>query len=159
MSQLEKDQHFMEMAISEAEKAFLLDEVPVGAILILNDKILSRAHNARISTIDPTGHAEIIAIRKAAQTIKNYRLTGASLYVTLEPCPMCFGAIIEARIKEVVFSVREPRSGVMGSLYDFQNDPRWMHKIIVREGVLQEPVRNLLHNFFEKKRLGPQDHL
>ncbi len=149
----------MKMAISEAKKAFLADEVPVGALLLLGDRVLSRAHNTRISTFDPTGHAEILAIRKAAQTIKNYRLTGASLYVTLEPCPMCFGAIMEARIREVIFSVREPRSGVMGSLYDFQNDPRWLHKIVVREGVLDEPVKELLHSFFLKKRLGPQDHL
>jgi tRNA(adenine34) deaminase len=149
----------MKLAISEAEKAFSLDEVPVGAILVLDDKILSRAHNARIAGSDPTGHAEILAIREAARATKNYRLQGASLYVTLEPCPMCFGAIMEARIREVIFSAREPRSGVMGSLYDLQNDPRWAHKIIVREGVLDEPVKELLRNFFEKKRLGPQDHL
>ena len=96
----------MKLAISEAEKAFSLDEVPVGAILVLDDKILSRAHNARIAGSDPTGHAEILAIREAARATKNYRLQGASLYVTLEPCPMCFGAIMEARIREVIFSAR-----------------------------------------------------
>jgi len=159
MSQFEKDLYFMGLAVSEAKKAILIDEVPVGAVLLLGDQVISSAHNARINTFDPTGHAEILAIRKAALTIKNYRLTGASLYVTVEPCPMCFGAIMEARVTEVVFSVREPRSGVMGSLYDLQNDPRWAHKIVVREGILNEPVQELLRNFFLKKRLGPQDHL
>ena len=159
MSQFEKDLYFMGLAVSEAKKAILIDEVPVGAVLLLGNQVISSAHNARINTFDPTGHAEILAIRKAARAIKNYRLTGASLYVTVEPCPMCFGAIMEARITEVVFSVREPRSGVMGSLYDLQNDPRWAHKIVVREGILNEPVQELLRNFFLKKRLGPQDHL
>jgi tRNA(adenine34) deaminase len=149
----------MEMAISEAKKAFCINEVPVGAVLLQGERVLSKAHNARISTIDPTGHAEILAIREAAKAIQNYRLTGASLYVTLEPCAMCFGAIMEARIGEVVFSVREPRSGVMGSLYDLHNDPRWGHKIIVREGVLLEPVQKLLRHFFQEKRLGPRDHI
>ena len=159
MSQFEKDLYFMGLAVSEAKKAILIDEVPVGAVLLLGNQVISSAHNARINTFDPTGHAEILAIRKAARAIKNYRLTGASLYVTVEPCPMCFGAIMEARITEVVFSVREPRSGVMGSLYDLQNDPRWAHKIVVREGILNEPVQELLRNFFLKKRLGTQDHL
>ncbi|EQD29612.1 CMP/dCMP deaminase, zinc-binding domain protein, partial [mine drainage metagenome] len=102
MSQFEKDLYFMGLAVSEAKKAILIDEVPVGAVLLLGDQVISSAHNARINTFDPTGHAEILAIRKAARAIKNYRLTGASLYVTVEPCPMCFGAIMEARITEVV---------------------------------------------------------
>lgn len=159
MSQLEIDQHFMQMAISEAEKAILKDEVPVGAVLLLGNKVLSKAHNLRKSTFDPTGHAEILAIREAAQTNGNYRLTGSSLYVTMEPCPMCFGAMLESRIREVIFSVREPRSGVMGSLYDLQNDPRWTHRLVVREGILHENVQKLLRDFFEKKRLGPRDDL
>ncbi len=159
MSQLETDERLMQLALEEARQGSAEGEVPVGALLVMGDEILARAHNTRIGSHDPTGHAEILAIRQAGHLLKNYRLPGSTLYVTMEPCPMCFGAIIEARISLVVFSVREPRAGVMGSLYDLQNDPRWVHRPLVREGILKEPVRKLIGDFFTRKRLGQSNNL
>lgn len=148
----EQDKQWMSEALKEAELSLRAEEVPIGAILVADNTIIGRGHNERISRNDPTAHAEILALRSAAARIGNYRLTKATLYVTLEPCLMCFGALLEARVETVVFGLREPKWGVTGSLYDLQNDPRFPHRIRVREGVLSDPIGELLRSFFRGKR-------
>jgi tRNA(adenine34) deaminase len=146
--------YFMELALNEAEKAFSADEVPVGAILIDNDgKILSAAFNQTISQHDPTAHAEISALRKAGQKIKNYRFVNSTLYVTVEPCIMCMGAIIHSRVSHVVFGTPDPKWGAAGSLYEFQNDLRLNHQPLITEGICKEKCRQLMVDFFKQKRL------
>ncbi|MCL4460105.1 MAG: tRNA adenosine(34) deaminase TadA [Nitrospirae bacterium] len=147
------DRSWMAEALTEARCALKIDEIPVGALLVSPDgRILGRGHNQRLHALDPTGHAEIIALRDAALRQKNYRLPGTTLYVTVEPCLMCFGALLEARVETVVFGIREPRWGVAGSLYDLQNDPRFPHRIRVREGLLAEECRALIQSFFRTRR-------
>lgn len=146
--------HFMELALNEAEKAFSADEVPVGAILVDQDgEILSAAFNQTISRHDPTAHAEISALRKAGQKIKNYRFVNTTLYVTVEPCIMCMGAIIHSRVSHVVFGTPDPKWGAAGSLYEFQNDLRLNHQPRITEGICKEKCRQLMVDFFKQKRL------
>lgn len=144
---------FMWRALEEAEKAAKQGEVPVGAILV-DDKlsILSRAHNHVIFSNDPTAHAEILAIRKATNLLKNYRLPDTTLYVSVEPCLMCAGAILHARIKKLVFGTFDPKGGAFGSLYDVAKDPRFNHRIEVVSGVLANQCKNLIQKFFEGRR-------
>jgi len=146
-----EDIQFMREALEEARKAGKQGEVPVGAILIdHNRNILSKGGNECIRRNDPTAHAEIIAIRKAASLSKNYRLLDTTLYVTIEPCLMCAGAILQARIKKLVFGAFEPKGGVFGSLYNVADDVRFNHKIKVTSGILAEECRNLMQSFFQK---------
>lgn len=146
--------HFMELALIEAEKAFSADEVPVGAILVDQDgEILSAAFNQTISQHDPTAHAEISALRQAGQKIKNYRFVNTTLYVTVEPCIMCMGAIIHSRVSHVVFGTPDPKWGAAGSLYEFQNDLRLNHQPRITEGICKEKCRQLMVDFFKQKRL------
>lgn len=146
------DERWMSEAMEEARHALRKDEVPIGAVLVLDGQIVGRGHNSRITHTDPTAHAEIGCIRDGAGTLRNYRIPGGILYVTVEPCPMCFGAIMEARIRTLVFGIREPKWGVAGSLYDFQNDPRFPHRVEVREGVLSIPISDLMKQFFRARR-------
>lgn len=146
---------FMRKALEEARKAGKQGEVPVGAILIDHDQnILSKGRNECIRHNDPTAHAEIVAIRKAASLSKNYRLLDTTLYVTIEPCLMCAGAILQARIKKLVFGTFEPKGGVFGSLYNVADDIRFNHKIKVISGILAEECRNLMQDFFLDRRCG-----
>ncbi|TAN27655.1 MAG: nucleoside deaminase [Actinomycetota bacterium] len=142
----------MRQALDEAEKAALEDEIPVGAVCVINSEIISRAHNTRESTKDPTAHAELLAIRQAAETLKTWRLSGCTLYVTLEPCLMCSGAIINSRISRVVFGPYDPKAGALGSLYNVGSDPRLNHETVVVGGVLQENSSKLLSQFFQRLR-------
>ena len=147
------DDRFMTMAIDEAKKAADHDEVPVGAILVdESGKILSAAHNAVVSTHDPTAHAEIRAIRMGGHKRLNYRLLNTTLYVTIEPCVMCMGAIIHARINRLVYGAPDLKWGAAGSLYDFGNDPRFNHMVKVRAGVCRDECRSLIQNFFKNRR-------
>ena len=147
-------QQFMKLALTEAEKAFKADEVPVGAVLIdQKGNILSTAYNQTISMHDPTAHAEISALRKAGQKIKNYRFVNSTLYVTVEPCIMCMGAIIHSRISHVVFGTTDPKWGAAGSLYAFQNDLRLNHQPRVTGGICKNQCKQLMVDFFKKKRL------
>jgi tRNA(adenine34) deaminase len=144
---------FMKVALREAQKAAQKDEVPIGAVLVSeSDELLSAAHNQIISRQDPTAHAEILVLREAAHKIGNYRLLNTTLYVTVEPCPMCMGAIIHARVAQVVFGTRDPRWGAAGSLYNFAQDHRFNHRPEIIEGICAEECKKLMQDFFSSKR-------
>jgi tRNA(adenine34) deaminase len=150
---MQKDEDYMQMALEEANKAFRQDEVPVGAVITTEDGILARAHNSPISLSDPSAHAEILAIRRACEKTGNYRLSHATLYVTLEPCLMCAGAILQARLKRVVFGTRDPKAGAVVSLYQILSDHRLNHEVNVTEGVFYEACSEILSRFFHEKRI------
>jgi len=141
----------MREALSEAEKASKSDEVPVGAIIVEDEKIIARGHNEPLSSGDPTAHAEIVAIRKACRKKKNYRLSGCELYVTIEPCAMCLGAAIHARLQRVVFGALDPKGGSVKSVMAFPFE-RLNHRIAIKGGVLADECAKILKSFFEKKR-------
>ena len=148
-----KDDDYMMLAIREAQKAEKIDEVPVGAVIVdENHQVIGRGFNRPISTSDPTSHAEINAIRMAADILNNYRLTQTCLYVTIEPCIMCMGAIIHARINRVVFGAPDPKWGAAVSLYEMASDHRLNHSPEIVSGVLQKESSDLIKNFFRKKR-------
>jgi Cytosine/adenosine deaminases len=150
---MNNDEKFINLALEEAELAYAGGEVPVGAVITLGDDILASAHNSSISMNDPSAHAEIIAIRKAGERIGNYRLVGTTLYVTLEPCIMCAGAIIHARISRVVFGADDPRNGGLISLYSILDDKRLNHSAKVRRGILESECAEILSRFFYEKRI------
>ena len=127
--------------------------MPIGAVLVQDGRILAQAHNAPIACNDPSAHAEMLAIRKACEKTGNYRLTGAALYVTLEPCVMCAGAILQARLARVIFGARDPKAGAVVSLYQILNDNRLNHQVDVTEGILQEECGEILSRFFKEKRI------
>jgi len=147
-----EDEKWMSFALEQAGKAEKEDEVPVGAILVKDDLIIARAHNKPISTNDPTAHAEIQLLRAAGEELKNYRLPGTTLYVTLEPCAMCLGAIMHARIERVVFGAHDPKTGVCGSSENFMEASCFNHKIDLASGVLENESKQLLKNFFNSRR-------
>jgi tRNA(adenine34) deaminase len=147
-------EHFMEQALLEAQAAYDKDEVPVGAVVVLNGEIIGRGHNCRETTGDPTMHAEIVAIREAAQSLNSWRLEDCELYVTLEPCPMCAGAIIQSRIERVVFGAFDPKAGCAGTLYNLLTDTRFNHRTEVVPGVFEDKCAELLKRFFKGKRGG-----
>jgi tRNA(adenine34) deaminase len=145
--------HHMEMALEEADLAAAEDEVPVGAIIIsLKQGLIARAHNQREQLLDPTAHAEMIAITQAAQALKSWRLEDCVLYVTLEPCPMCAGAIVQARLPLVVYGCADPKAGACDTLYQITADPRLNHRAQVVGGVLAERCAGVLSAFFATKR-------
>ena len=154
MDKLEQDQKFMQVALVEAEAAKALGEVPIGAVIVFEDEIIGRGHNLRETSNDPTTHAEMVAIRQAAEKIDHWRLLETTLYVTLEPCVMCMGAIILARIPRLVYACRDPKAGAVGSIYDFAQDERFNHKVEVTEGVLGAECSQLLSGFFKELRAG-----
>ena len=148
---MRNDLFFMRQALNEARKSAIKGEVPVGAVVVADKKILSRAHNKSISSQDPTAHAEIVAIRKACQRRKNYRLPDCDLYVTLEPCPMCLGAALQARIRRLVFGAYDPKAGAVNSVMSFPFD-RLNHKIEIKSGLLAAECGEILRSFFKNKR-------
>ena len=142
----------MLVSLQEAELAAELGEVPVGALVVHDGVIIGRGHNLRESSNDPTSHAEMIAIRQAAAALGSWRLLDCTLYVTLEPCVMCMGAIILARIPRLVFGCRDPKVGAVGSIYNFSQDERFNHRVEVTEGVLGEQCSAMLSDFFRQLR-------
>lgn len=142
----------MRQALAQAEKAAILDEVPVGAVLVMDDTLIAAGHNLSISHHDATAHAEIQVIRAAGQALQNYRLPRSRLYVTLEPCPMCAGAIIHARIDEVVIATADPRTGSAGSVFQLLQAEQLNHRPQVRMGCLQQQASDQLTQFFQHKR-------
>ena len=143
---------WMKLAFREAEKAYEQNEVPIGAVVVQNGQIIGRGHNQCESLNDPTAHAEIIAITSAANTIKNWRLIDCSLYVTKEPCPMCAGALINARFKFIGFGMYDEQEGCCGSLYQICRDPRFKHQLTVKGGILEAHCNVLFQEFFKQKR-------
>lgn len=149
---MEKDEKFMKIALKEANKSFQLDEVPVGVVIVKDDKIIARGHNLRETKQDPTGHAEIIAIKKASKKLKSWRLIDCTMYVTLEPCSMCAGAIMWSRIKRVVYGAKDIKGGAIGSSFNLFEQKGINHKPEVTSGVLEDEASTLLKKFFKLKR-------
>ncbi|GIO09761.1 tRNA-specific adenosine deaminase [Brevibacillus reuszeri] len=159
MSSVEHEK-FMMAAIEEAGKAAAIGEVPIGAVVVRNGEIVGRGYNLRETQKDPTLHAEMIAIREASENLGGWRLIGCTLYVTLEPCPMCAGAIVQSRIEQVVYGARDPKAGCAGTLMNLLEEPRFNHQVPVIEGVLAEECAQLLKDFFRglrKKRQQAHD--
>jgi tRNA(adenine34) deaminase len=146
------DEKWMQIAIEEAKLAMRKNEIPVGAVLVKNDRLIAQSHNQPIKTNDPTAHAEIQLLRKAGLQLKNYRLIGSTLYVTLEPCAMCFGAMIHARIERIVFGASDPKTGVCGSCINLNKENFFNHKISITGGILKNESSKLLKLFFQSKR-------
>jgi tRNA(adenine34) deaminase len=145
--------YFMDFALQEAEKAGQMGEVPVGAVVIAeNGEVIAAAHNQIITQVDPTAHAEILALRRAALSANNYRLLNTSMYVTIEPCLMCMGALVHARVKRIVYGAQDPKWGAAGSLYNFAEDDRLNHRVDIIHGVCEEKCRRLMQAFFKAKR-------
>ena len=147
-----RDEKWMKVAISEALLAMEENEIPVGAVLVKENKLIAQAHNRPIINSDPTAHAEIEVLRKAGKKLMNYRLPKTTLYVTLEPCAMCLGAMIHARIERVVFGASDPKSGVCGSTIDLSTESIFNHQISVSGGVLEHDCKNILQSFFKLRR-------
>lgn len=147
----EFDQLCMQAAFDLALHAQTCQEVPVGAVIAQHEQIIARGYNQPISSIDPTAHAEIIALRAAAQHLQNYRLVDTTMYVTLEPCPMCMSAMIHARVKRVVFATPDHRTGACGSVINLQQH-HWNHKVLVNSGLMQAECAHLLQQFFKQRR-------
>ena len=146
------DEEFMREALAEAALAAARGEVPVGAIAVLEDRIIGRGHNLRETARDPSAHAELIAMRAAAAYLSSWRLVGVTLYVTLEPCPMCAGAIVNARVPRVVYGADDPKAGAVRSLYQLLEDPRLNHRAQVLPGVMSDACAAQLRGFFERVR-------
>jgi tRNA(adenine34) deaminase len=144
--------HYMRLAIAEAEAALAEDEVPIGAVIVHNDRVIAAAHNQREQLKDPTAHAEMIAITQAAQALNSWRLEGCTLYVTLEPCPMCAGAILQARVPTVVYGAADPKAGAVQTLFQLLGDRRLNHQCQIVPDVLAEPCGQMLTRFFQHQR-------
>ena len=147
-----QDIFFMFQALNEARKAFSLGEVPIGAVLVQQGQVLTRKHNLREKTQDPTAHAEILCLRDASQKLGSWRLIEATLYVTVEPCIMCVGALLQARVGRVVFGCREPKMGGLRSVYSLNDDKLLHHQFSIEEGLLEDQCRHLMQDFFKNKR-------
>jgi tRNA(adenine34) deaminase len=146
------DESFMRLALREAERAAAADEVPIGAVLVHGGRVIGRGHNQRETLRDPTAHAEMIVLTQGAAALDAWRLLDTTLYVTLEPCPMCAGALVAARVKRLVFGAMDPKAGACGTLFDLARDPRLNHRLEVMSGVLAEECASLLQEFFRGKR-------
>lgn len=149
---METDNVYMAMALEEAQAAAEKGEVPIGAVVVCEGAVVARAHNMRESDTDPTAHAELLAIKKASQKLGRWRLSDCTVYVTLEPCPMCAGAMHQARIERLVYGAPDPKAGAVGSLYDLSNDSRLNHRFSVTSGILLEESSAILKLFFGELR-------
>ena len=152
------DEFFMRQALAEARKSLKKEEVPVGAVVVLKDEVVSRAHNAPIARNDPTAHAEISALRKAGSKLGNYRLPACDLYVTVEPCAMCLGALVQARVRRLIFGAHDPKSGAVESMMKFPLE-RMNHRLEIVGGVLAKECGEILRDFFKKKRRSKKEIL
>jgi tRNA(adenine34) deaminase len=144
--------YYMRMALEEAAAAMAENEVPIGAVIVHEDRVIARAHNQREQLHDPTAHAEMIAITQGAAALESWRLENCTLYVTLEPCPMCAGAILQARIPTVVYGAPDPKAGAVHTLFRLLDDPRLNHRCLIVPGVLSEACGQILSEFFRRQR-------
>ncbi len=149
---IKDDTYFMHEALKEAKKAFLLDEVPIGAVIVYNDKIVERGHNLRESKQDVLAHAEINAIKKLNKKLRTWRLPGYKIYVTIEPCAMCAGAILWSRFDEIIYGAKDPKGGALGSSFNLFAVPHINHHPKIKGGVLEEECASLMKDFFKAKR-------
>ena len=152
MSALPEDEAYMREALAEAQAAYERGEVPIGAVAVHKHYVVGRGHNRKEELADPTAHAEILALREAAQTLRTWRLSEVTLYCTMEPCPMCAGAMVLARLPRLVYAVDDPKSGASGSVFDVARSPRLNHQVQVTKGVLADEARALLDRFFDQLR-------
>lgn len=146
------EEEFMKLALKEAKKAYQKLEIPVGAVIVKDGKVIAKAHNLKESHQDVTSHAEILAIRKAQKKLQNWRLQGCQMYVTLEPCPMCAGAIIQSRIKNLYYGASDEKTGAVGSVLNLMEDFKFNHIVNVEKGILKNDCENLLKDFFRELR-------
>jgi tRNA(adenine34) deaminase len=146
------DIHFMQLAFELAQQAQRAGEVPVGAVIVQDGNIVGRGYNCPITTADPTAHAEVMAMRDAGQALANYRLLGCTLYVTLEPCAMCIGALFHARIQRLVFAATDPKTGACGSIIDLPAETRLNHHMMVTGGIMAQEASDMLKQFFSERR-------
>ncbi len=149
-----QDESYLQIALDQARLAAEAGEVPVGAIVVYEGEVIGTGQNLVLRSLDPTAHAEIVALRAAAQRLNNYRLTGCELFTTLEPCSMCAGAIIHARISRLVYAAADPKAGAAGSVLAVVNHPQLNHQMVVTTGVLADECGALLRNFFRERRQG-----
>ena len=152
MKQVELDRQFMEQALEQAGLAALAGEVPVGAVIVRNGEVISKAFNQPITNHDPSAHAEILALRDAAASAENYRLPGTTLYVTLEPCIMCAGAILHARVDRIVYGAADPKTGAAGSVLDVFSSKQINHQTVIEGGMMAQECSQLLRDFFKERR-------
>ena len=150
------DDQWMLHALELAHNAEAAGEVPVGAVIVLNGELIAEGWNQPISSSDPTAHAEVMALRAAGRKLDNYRLLDSELYVTLEPCPMCVGAMLHARVKRVIYAATDPKTGALGGAYDLLNSVKHNHSFEVTKGVLEEQSREMLQGFFRSRRKGSE---
>jgi tRNA(adenine34) deaminase len=148
----QRHEFWMRQALERAQQAFDQEEVPVGAIVVHEERMIGEGFNQRESLNDPTAHAEMIAITQAAEHLRSWRLIDCTLYVTLEPCPMCAGAIVQARLPRLIYGTTDPKGGACHTLYQIPNDPRLNHRAVMLPGILQEDCRRLLQQFFAQQR-------
>ena len=153
MSNSKKDEQYMQMAIEQARIAEENGDVPIGAVIVHEGRIIGKAYNQREQLADPTAHAEIIALTQAAASLESWRLHGCTIYVTLEPCPMCAGALVLARMDRLVYGCDDPKTGAVKSLYNIVTDERLNHRLAVTSGVLTEECSGLLQQFFRRRRI------
>ncbi len=146
------DEVYMQMALAEAKQAMAENEVPVGTVIVYEDRVIAAAHNQREQLHDPTAHAEMIAITQAAESLSSWRLDGCRIYVTLEPCPMCAGAILQARIPHLIYGAADPKGGAVHSLYELLDDSRLNHQTQVTSNVSAQPCGRILTEFFQQQR-------
>jgi tRNA(adenine34) deaminase len=147
------DYDFMKIALEEAESGYRRSEVPIGAVLVREGIVLARAHNSPIANNDPSAHAEMLVLRQAGEKLGNYRLACTELYVTIEPCVMCAGAIVHARVERVIFGARDPKCGAVVSLYNIFDDKRLNHQVKITDGILREECGEIISRFFKEKRI------
>lgn len=146
------DEHWMQLALEQAQLAERANEVPVGAVLVKDNQLITSGHNQPIGTHDPSAHAEMVVLRKAGQLLENYRLLDTTLYVTLEPCVMCIGAIIHARVKRVVYGAKDPKAGAVESVFQVADEKSLNHRLDYTAGVLADACGDLLRSFFKRRR-------
>jgi len=160
LNQADQDEHYMRLAIEAARIAEDNGDVPIGAVIVAEGQVIGRAYNEREQLQDPTAHAEIVALTQAAAFVESWRLHGCTVYVTLEPCPMCAGALVLARVDRLVYGCADPKTGACGSLYNIVQDERLNHRLEVTAGALEAECRAQLQGFFERRRLerkGPSE--
>ena len=154
---MQEQEMFMKEALKEAKKAYDKEEIPVGAIIVKNNKIIARAYNKKEEKIDTTKHAEILAIQKASKKLKSWRLTDCDMYVTLEPCSMCAGALIQSRIRKVFIGTMDPKTGACGSVLNLLEDYKFNHKVQIESGIMEKECESILKEFFKYLRIKKKE--